>query len=203
MRRNDLRKALVNQERPFAGDPPFEEDARLEETPAAVEGTDGAAPPVEPPESAVARLRDQLAESQDRCLRLAADFDNFRKRVARERIDLSDKAQAALVIRLLEVLDDLDRLAASDPASPQESLRQAIDLVDRKLRKELELAGLERLDPAGQGFDPAIAEAVAVLPPPAPEQEDTVAATFQVGYRFKGALVRPARVQVYSADGIG
>jgi molecular chaperone GrpE len=74
-------------------------------------------------------------------------------------------------------------------------------LVDRKLRKELEAAGLERLDPAGQPFDPAFHEAVAALVPPTPEADHTVAATFQVGYRFKGALVRPARVQVYSSGG--
>lgn len=182
---------------------PFEEDATLGDVESRqAEDQDvrpGPTPPAEPPESAARRLADQLAQAHDQHLRLAADFDNFRKRVARERVDLTDKAQAALVIRLLEVLDDLDRLAASDAAIG--SIREAVDLVDKKLRKELEHAGLERIDPSGTPFDPAVAEAVSVAPAPAPEQDHHVASTFQVGYRFKGALVRPARVQVYSGEG--
>ncbi|MBL8986388.1 MAG: nucleotide exchange factor GrpE [Gemmatimonadetes bacterium] len=178
---------------------PFEEDLPLAD--AEVAEVAGAAPPAEPAESAVHRLTEQLAEANDRYLRLAADFDNFRRRVAKERIELADRAQAAFVIRLLDVLDDLDRLAATDPASPVATLRQAVEMVDRKLRKELEQAGLERLDPVGQKFDPAVAEAVSVVPPPAADQDHSVSATFQVGYRFKGALVRPARVQVYSSEG--
>jgi molecular chaperone GrpE len=164
-------------------------------------GSPGAAPPMEPAESAIRRLDEQLSEANDRYLRLAADFDNFRKRVAKERIDLADKAQAAFVIKLLDVLDDLDRLAASDPAGATDVLRRGVDLVDRKLRKELELAGLERVDPVGARFDPAVAEAVSIVPPPEPGRDHEVSATFQVGYRFKGALVRPARVQVYSSEG--
>jgi len=95
----------------------------------------------------------------------------------------------------------MDRVVASDPATPAASLMEALQLVDKKLRKELETAGIERLDPVGQPFDPAFHEAVSVLAPPTPEQDHMVAATFQVGYRFKGSLVRPARVQVYSSGG--
>ena len=179
---------------------PFEENAWLDPSPTDA-APQGGGLPAEPVENAVRRLQDQLTESNDRYLRLAADHDNFRKRVARERIDLGDKAQAAFVIRLLDVLDDLDRLAATDPQGPPAALRQGVELVDRKLRKELELAGLERLDPVGLKFDPAVAEAVSIIPPPAPEQDHQVASTFQVGYKFKGALVRPAMVQVYSAGG--
>lgn len=182
---------------------PFEEDLPLADLePASVAfggGTSG--PPAEPADSAVHRLEGLLAEATDRHLRLMADFDNFRKRVAKERIELADKAQAAFVIRLLDVLDDLDRLSAAGGPGSAEAIRQGIDLVDRKLRKELETAGLERIDPAGARFDPANAEAVSVVLPPDPERDHTVSLTFQVGYRFKGSLVRPARVQVYSSEG--
>ncbi len=109
---------------------------------------------------AVRRLQDQLAESREQHLRLAAEFDNFRKRVARERVELSDRAQAALVTRLLDVLDDMDRLSAGGASASPEALREATGLVDRKLRKELEAAGLERIDPVGQPFDPSVHEAV-------------------------------------------
>ena len=157
--------------------------------------------PAEPDSEAIRRLESQLEESRDRQLRLAAEFDNYRKRVSRERVEQSDRAQASLVMRLLDVLDDMDRLSADSGAAPPDSIREAVGLVDRKLRKELESAGVERIEPEGQAFDPSLHEAVSVAPPPRPELDQTVSATFQVGYRFKGSLVRPARVQVYSAAG--
>jgi molecular chaperone GrpE len=174
----------------------FEEDAPAEEAPVGSSGL-----PAETAEGAIHRLGEQLREAQDRHLRLAAEFDNFRKRIARERLELTDRAQAALVMKLTDILDDVDRIAASDPATAAAGLLEAILLVDKKLRKELEAAGLERLDPVGRPFDPAFHEAVSVLAPPTPEQDHLVAATFQVGYRFRGSLVRAARVQVYSSEG--
>lgn len=181
----------------------FEESAPVQDAPGADSpGRPAAASlPMEPAEEAVRRVEDQLREAQDRHLRLAAEFDNFRKRVAKERIELTDRAQAALLMKLLDILDDLDRVAASDPGTPPVALLAATALVDKKLRKELEAAGLERIDPAGQPFDPSIHEAVSAIAPPSPDQDHVVSATFAVGYRFKGSLVRPARVQVYSSGG--
>lgn len=158
--------------------------------------------PMEPSDERAARLQRELDESRDKLLRLAAEFDNFRKRVAKERVELSDRAQAAFVVRMLDVLDDLDRLVAGEASAHQSGpLYDATVLINRKLRKELEAAGLERLDPAGQAFDPTRHEAVSILPPPTPEQDHSVSATFQSGYAFKGNLIRPARVQVYSDQG--
>jgi molecular chaperone GrpE len=157
--------------------------------------------PMEPQEGAVRRLEEQLEQERDRHLRLAAEYDNFRKRGARERAELTDRAQAALVGRLLDVLDDIDRLSADAGNASVEALRQAIDLVDRKLHKELEAVGLEQIDPVGAPFDPALHEAVSTVPPPSADQDHQVSATFQTGYRFRGTLVRAARVQVYSEQG--
>lgn len=157
--------------------------------------------PMEPESEAIRRLEGQLEEARDRHLRLAAEYDNYRKRMARERSELTDRAQAALVGRLLDVLDDMDRLSADGASASVDALRQAIELMDKKLHKELEAAGLERLDPVGATFDPSLHEAVSVVPPPSKSQDHQVAATFQPGYRFKGTLVRPARVQVYSDQG--
>ena len=163
------------------------------------EGTSGV--PMERLEEAVRRLEEQLDAAREQHLRLAAEFDNYRKRIARERTELGDRAQAALVTRLLDVLDDMDRLASDGGAASPDSLRQAIGLVDRKLRKELEAAGLERIDPVGQPFDPSLHEAVSAVPPPTKAQDHQVSATFQTGYRYKGTLVRPARVQVFTGHG--
>jgi molecular chaperone GrpE len=162
-------------------------------------GTSGV--PMEPDTEAVRRLEDQLEQERDRHLRLAAEYDNYRKRAARERAELGDRSQAALVGRLIDALDDMDRLVADGAGASAEQMRQAVELVDKKLRKELQAAGLERLDPVGEPFDPSVHEAVSTLPPPKPELDHQVSATFQAGYRFKGALVRPARVQVYAEQG--
>jgi molecular chaperone GrpE len=166
-------------------------------------GTPGpAGVPMEPASEAVRRLEGEVAEARDRYLRLAAEFDNFRKRVAREREEIVHRSQAALTVKLLDVLDDLDRVVAEGAqAVASEVVQQALVLIDRKLRKELDAAGLERLDPIGQPFDPSLHEAVSVVPPADSAADHTVSATFQAGYRFKGALIRPARVQVFSSEG--
>jgi molecular chaperone GrpE len=172
-------------------------------TPEAVQGRlDGSPLPAEPADSAIQRLEDELGQANDRHLRLAAEFDNYRKRATKEKAELSDRAQAGLVGKLLDALDDLHRAVTSDPATtPAEALRGAIEAVDMKVWKELQSAGLERIDPVGQRFDPALQEAVSVLPAPSPEQEQMVSATFQAGYRFRSVLVRPARVQVFQGQG--
>jgi molecular chaperone GrpE len=158
--------------------------------------------PLEPAPQAIQRLESELDALQDRYVRLAAEYDNFRKRTLREREELTDRVQGAFAGRLLDELDDLERLLAGDPAvMSADSLYKGMELLARKLWKELEGAGLERIDPAGLPFDPALHEAVATTPPTEPGQDHTVCRTFQAGYRFKGALLRPARVQVYSDAG--
>ena len=158
--------------------------------------------PMEPPVEAIRRLEEENSELRDRHLRLAAEFDNFRKRAARERAELGDRAQAALSVRLLEVLDDLDRVVAGGATGgTSDVVQQALVLIDRKLRKELESAGLERIDPVGRPFDPSMHEAVSATRPPDATLDHTVGATFQAGYKFKGSLIRPARVQVYTLEG--
>lgn len=187
---------------------PVIDDAKAPETPVA--GPNGnpqsaaGAPalPAELPQEAIRRLESERDDLQDRYVRLAAEYDNFRKRVTREREELTARSQAALATRLLEVLDDVERLLAGErSAVPVEALFQGMELVGKKLWKELELAGLERIDPQGLPFDPTLHEAVATTPPETPEQDHTVCRTFQAGYRFKGTLLRPARVQVYAEPG--
>ena len=187
-----------DESEPAPTQPGETEPGRAEEAQGAPAGVTGV--PAEPAPEAIRRLEGEVAEARDRYLRLAAEFDNYRKRIGRERVELSDRAQAAFVIRLLDVLDDLDRIVDDARNTPPDALREALALVDRKLRKELEAAGVERIDPVGRTFDPSEHEAVSTVPAPEAAKDHVVSATFQTGYRFKGQLVRPARVQVYSTQ---
>lgn len=153
---------------------------------------------VEPAEATVRRLTEQVEQLNDRYLRLAAEFDNFKKRTQRERSETWNRAQADVVAGVLDTLDDLGRVAHLDPeATPARDLLAGIELVERKLLRELSGAGLERVGTPGEPFDPNTHEAVAGLPAPDAEQDHRVAAVMQFGYRFGGALLRPARVSVY------
>lgn len=158
--------------------------------------------PVEPESSAMERLTTERDELKDKYLRLAAEYDNFRKRSQKERAELFDRAQADLIGNLLDELDDLDRLVQGGEKSASiADLHQAVVLVDKKFWKELEKAGLETLEPVGVPFDPSVHEAISQVPAPAGATPGTVAMVFQGGYRFKGILLRPARVQVYGEQG--
>ena len=155
---------------------------------------------VETPEAAVVRLTEELDAHKDRYLRLAAEFDNFRKRVVRDRTEARARAQADVMAVLLESLDDLSRVAALDPAqSSVEDVVAGVGLVERKLLRELQNQGLQRIGTDGEQFDPNDHEAVATAPAPAEDKEDRVAAVLQVGYRLGNMLLRPARVQVFVA----
>jgi molecular chaperone GrpE len=155
--------------------------------------------PREPVGQEVARLERELADQKDRLLRTAADFDNYRKRAAKEKAETWGRAQADLLQRVLEVIDDVGRVAHLDPAQTSaQALHEGMGLVERKLLKVLEGVGLERVDPSGQVFDPNSHEAVMTVPAPTAEQDGGVSMVFQAGYRINGMLLRPARVAVYA-----
>jgi molecular chaperone GrpE len=130
-------------------------------------------------------------------MRLAAEYDNFRKRTAKERVEAGARGQAELVSKLIDALDDLSRFAHIDPATTDpQTLHKGIELVEQKMLKTLGAAGLELINPLDQTFDPTLHEAVATEPALSPEDDHTVGKVFQPGYRFNGQLLRPARVVV-------
>ncbi len=139
---------------------------------------------------------------RDKYLRLAAEYDNFRKRTAKERLESGGRAQAELVRRLVESLDDLARFAHVDPASTDAAtLVEGVEMVEKKLTRELGALGLEIVNPIDQPFDPALHEAVATEPTPAKEDDHMVARVYQPGYVFQSQLIRPARVVVKQWNG--
>ena len=157
---------------------------------------------VEPPGEAVARLEAELAALKDRHLRLAAEYDNFRKRTAKDRSELWAKAQADLLHRLVDALDDLARFAHVDPSQTDaKAIHDGVDMVERKLWKELDALGVTRVDQVGVPFDPNLHEAVTTGPADHPAKDHTVGAVLQPGYQLSGALIRPARVVVLTWQG--
>jgi len=143
-----------------------------------------------------------LADQQDKYLRLAAEYDNYRKRAVRERQEASVRGQAELLRGLIDALDDLSRFAHVDPATTDtKTVVDGVAMVERKMLKTLASIGVEVINPVDQTFDPATMEAVATEPALSPEDDHVVAKVYQPGYLFNGQLLRPARVVVKQWNG--
>jgi molecular chaperone GrpE len=178
------------------GDPPFSGSS----DPAA--DTRAATGAAEAGAAATSRAEPDSGTESDRYLRLAAEYDNYRKRSAKERQDAGTRAQADLVRQLVEALDDVARFAHVDPATTDAgTIVQGVDMVEKKLLKALGNAGLEVINPVGETFDPALHEAVATEPTSAREDDHVVSRVYQPGYIFKSQLLRPARVVVKQWNG--
>lgn len=150
------------------------------------------------PEDELAAVRKELDELNDRHLRLAAEFTNYRRRSEQDRLEAWSRAQADLVTRFLDVLDDLHRVAQLDLSNATvDAIMEGVDLVERKFMRMLEEAGVEVIDPVGEPFDPERMEAMMRVVAEAAEDDDTVAQVFAKGYTLDGILVRPARVSVH------
>jgi len=151
-------------------------------------------------------LRAQLADTQDRLLRLQADFENFRRRTLKEREEAHQFGHQNLVKDLLSAVDNLDRAmehARKSGPAEFEALLQGIELVQREVANVLGKHGVTEIEAQGLPFDPVVHEALAQLPddtvPP-----NTVVQVFQKGYRLRDRLLRPAQVVVSrSGEGSG
>ena len=152
--------------------------------------------------SADTGVAQELQAQRDKYLRLAAEYDNYRKRSIKERQEAGARSQAELVRQLLDALDDLARFAHVDPATVDAAtVVQGAEMVEKKLLKSLGAAGLEVLNPVDQTFDPALHEAVATEPTSSRDDDHQVARVYQLGYVFGGQLLRPARVVVKQYGG--
>ncbi|MDP9375097.1 MAG: nucleotide exchange factor GrpE [Chloroflexota bacterium] len=173
------------------------DDRRQGQEPAeAAAAADAAPPAAEAPadgDDELARARVQAAEYEDRWKRSAAEFINYKRRTEQERGDLLRGANAALILELLPVLDDLERALANVPADESASpWVEGVRLVERKFRAILERQGLTPIAALGQRFDPAVHEAVA-------GSGQVVTQEYQRGYRLHGRTLRPAMVVVGEA----
>jgi molecular chaperone GrpE len=149
------------------------------------------------PEDALAGLQADLDRFRDLALRSQADFENYKKRTAREKEDAVKYANSSLLQRLVSILDNFELgLAAAKTESHQSPIYSGMILVQKQLNDLLEENGLQAIEAEGKKFDPNVHEAIAHEPGEAPE--GTVIRQARRGYRFKDRLLRPARVVVSS-----
>jgi molecular chaperone GrpE len=156
-----------------------------------------AEPVTDPPEESspdpLETVTAELAELQDRYLRAQAEFQNFRRRADKEKVEFIEYASMEAVRTILPVLDDFERALKSDAADPKYA--KGMELIYQRLSDSLKKLGLEPMDSQGQPFDPNVHHAVEMVETDeAPDH--TVLEEYQRGYNFKGRLLRAAMVKV-------
>lgn len=144
----------------------------------------------------VAELEAQLAESKDKYLRLYSEFENFRRRTAREKLDLINTAGESIMTELLPVLDDFERaMKSASEDSEETSMREGMDLIYQKLKKALEQKGLKNMNSEiGQDFDPDFHEAITQIPAPEKKLKGKIVDVIEKGYLIKDKVIRYAKV---------
>ena len=161
---------------------------------AAAEQPAEAAAEVDPTEA----LKQQLADANDRNLRLMAEFDNYRRRTAKEQLELIETANGKLLEKLSEVQDNFERAFASEnKAKDLEAFEKGMQMIYNQFAKILTDAGLEQIDPTGAEFDPNMHEAL-MQQPSETVPEGHVVTVFQKGYKLKNKILKTAKVIVSS-----
>ena len=145
----------------------------------------------------LASLQQQNSELKDKYLRLFAEFDNYKKRTVKEKIDLMRTAAQDTLTALLPVLDDFDRAKkiADDPKT-EENFSEGVSLVYQKLYKVLKQMGLEPMDSTDGAFDPELHEAITEIPVPDESMKGKIVDTIEKGYLLKDKIIRHAKVVV-------
>jgi molecular chaperone GrpE len=149
-------------------------------------------------ESAEDVLKAELAAANDRNLRLMAEFDNYRRRTAKEQLELIETANGKLLEKLSEVQDNFERAFASEnKAQDLEAFEKGMQMIYNQFAKILTDAGLEQIDPTGAEFDPNMHEAL-MQQPSETVPEGHVVTVFQKGYKLKNKILKTAKVIVSS-----
>ncbi len=147
-------------------------------------------------EDRVEKLNTELQEQKDKYLRLFAEFDNFKRRTARERLELSQTAGKEIIVSLLDVLDDCDRAENQLDLEKEQKDRSGVKLVFNKLRSILQSRGLKAMESLNTEFDVEKHEAISEIPAPSPELSGKVVAEVMKGYYLNDKIIRFAKVIV-------
>lgn len=139
----------------------------------------------------------ELAELKDKYLRLFAEFDNFKKRTVKEKLELMSTASQDIMAHLLPVLDDFDRAKQSaDDENTQEVFSEGVSLVYEKLYSLLKSKGLDAMVTTGEVFDPELHDAITEIPAPTEDMKGKIVDTIEKGYKLKDKIIRHAKVVV-------
>jgi molecular chaperone GrpE len=152
-----------------------------------------------PPGDELSGLRRERDEYYDRLLRKTAEFDNYRKRVDRERREQMEWAAADLLGEILRIRDDFERALKAEAPPAAEPFRAGFELIHRQLQELIRKRGVTPIEALGADFDPALHEAVAYEETPG-AREGEVVAEFAKGYRLGDRLLRPSMVKVAKAS---
>ncbi len=148
-------------------------------------------------ESEIEKLKDEVNSLKDKYLRQVAEFDNFRKRTAKERLDLIQTAGKDVVVSLLEVLDDCDRAEKQLQSSTDlTQIKEGIQLVFQKLRNTMQAKGVKAMETVGTEFNADIHEAITEIPAPTEEMKGKVIDQVEKGYYMNDKIIRFAKVVV-------
>jgi molecular chaperone GrpE len=145
-----------------------------------------------------ARLRQERDDHYDRLLRLTAEFDNYRKRVERERRETFERAAASIIEDLLPIVDDFERALGADTGPGAEPYKKGVEIIHRQLADLLTRRGVTAIETVGADFDPHLHQAVAYEPAPG-AREGEVIEELRRGYKLGDRLLRPAMVKVAKA----
>ena len=160
-------------------------------------GTSHLNEPVSEAGNEIEKLESELKEQKDKYLRLMAEFDNFRRRTAKERLELMQTAGKEVIISLLDVLDDCDRAEKQLQSSADIALqKEGIQLVFNKLRANLQGKGVKVMESINTDFDVEKHEAITEIPAPTPELQGKVIDEVVKGYYLNDKLIRFAKVVV-------
>lgn len=144
-------------------------------------------------------LREEITardDYYDKYLRLQAEFDNFRKRASRERLEFIKFANESLVMELVSILDDFERgIKSAEGKKDFQLLHQGVDMISKQLHRLLEDKGLKKINCLGEKFDAHQHEAIEVVEDET-EQESAIVEELQPGYTLNGRVIRPAKVKV-------
>jgi molecular chaperone GrpE len=142
-------------------------------------------------------LQIQLAEAEDKILRVHAEYDNYRKRAAREMQAIRDNAKVDTITPILKVYDHFKMaVSAAETSDDMEVIKQGMTMINSEFSKSMEDLGITEVNAIGEKFNPNIHEAIAKEA--SEEEEDTVIKQWQSGYMMNGKLIRPATVVVSS-----
>jgi len=145
----------------------------------------------------IEELKAEIAESKDKHLRLFAEFENFKKRNMRERLDLLKTAGQDTINKILPVLDDFDRAKKSaEDESTSEQLSEGVLMVYNKLYSVMANMGVKPMESTGEVFDPEVHEAITEIPAPSEDMKGKIIDTIEKGYHMNDKIIRFAKVVV-------